>query len=615
MRAAAAAAIEQQNEQARLLQQEDAERVRQAAAAAAKIQDALYYLQTGIRDPAAAHAASRTSGDWVEQVRREFDALKKTGTKFKVDLKKCTAFCKRVKSGALYNNNSNAINIATPTVSAPTTAGSSSGGGTTAATTANPSLAATATAAAIASIQDDMAALNLSRHVEEVLAAVLDSHPKVPDVPLVTALAIAMHTRYPEFLPMLVPALWNVVWPSSNSNSSSSSSKLASAPPESGSSGADATKQRRVYVRLLTEFLLHGLLSASDVTKLLQKCLGEWTSMTPTTADGVSLAVALCKTAGFEVLGQASTTTRTAMELLRSEHQKHQQEQQQQQSGQTESDNTKEGESTSPPLPNAATIDYGLLLEQGMALVHELEPILAHQRAVSEEMTASVRQHLLGTYQTLCALHVSSNQKLQKLEKRCHQDRLVSGSLTAQREKGLADAHKICDSLRKSVEVLADGLDEPMPHVSSTQDDRDGDENGTLTGTGVEVWTKESGGQENLGPFDDEETRAFYCDIPDLLTTIPPALLGISDDEIERRKEANAIKYGLGGASAVDDSSAAADAVVLPTSEAQLDAAEQGEILAEDEEVGEKMDGKTVLVSSNCCSPLLMSLITIYFLL
>jgi hypothetical protein len=26
----------------------------------------------------------------------------------------------------------------------------------------------------------------------------------------------------------------------------------------------------------------------------------------------------------------------------------------------------------------------------------------------------------------------------------------------------------------------------------------------------------------NLGPFDDEETRAFYCDLPDLLSTKPP---------------------------------------------------------------------------------------------
>ena len=36
-----------------------------------------------------------------------------------------------------------------------------------------------------------------------------------------------------------------------------------------------------------------------------------------------------------------------------------------------------------------------------------------------------------------------------------------------------------------------------------------------MRGTGVEVWTKEAGGRlEDLGPFDDEETRAFYCDIP-----------------------------------------------------------------------------------------------------
>ena len=57
------------------------------------------------------------------------------------------------------------------------------------------------------------------------------------------------------------------------------------------------------------------------------------------------------------------------------------------------------------------------------------------------------------------------------------------------------------------------------------------------SGVGVELWTKggDDDGAGDYGPFDDEETRVFYSDIPDLLTTVPPALLSMSVEEIEKR--------------------------------------------------------------------------------
>jgi regulator of nonsense transcripts 2 len=153
--------------------------------------------------------------------------------------------------------------------------------------------------------------------------------------------------------------------------------------------------------------------------------------------------------------------------------------------------------------------------------------------------------------------------------------------LTAAREKGLADAKKLCDSLQKSVEALSDSLNQEVPQLVVEEDD-----NGGERGTGVEVWTKDAHGEEHLGPFDDEETRAFYCDIPDLLTTIPPALLGLSEEEIERRKEANAKKYGAHGEDREEvEGEEAPD--VTPTSEAQLDADEEGKDAMSDDDEGE----------------------------
>jgi hypothetical protein len=64
-------------------------------------------------------------------------------------------------------------------------------------------------------------------------------------------------------------------------------------------------------------------------------------------------------------------------------------------------------------------------------------------------------------------------------------------------------------------------------------------------GPGIEVLAT-GGDAENtdFGPFDDEETRAFYCVIPDFVVTVPPALLGLTPEAIETKKLQNASKYG-----------------------------------------------------------------------
>jgi regulator of nonsense transcripts 2 len=86
----------------------------------------------------------------------------------------------------------------------------------------------------------------------------------------------------------------------------------------------------------------------------------------------------------------------------------------------------------------------------------------------------------------------------------------------------------------------------------------------------------------DFGPFDDEETRAFYCDLPDFLTTVPPALLGLSQDEIDKRKADNLIKYGSDFDAEADGEDGEAEEVA-PSSEAELEAAEK----LEDKETGE----------------------------
>jgi len=161
----------------------------------------------------------------------------------------------------------------------------------------------------------------------------------------------------------------------------------------------------------------------------------------------------------------------------------------------------------------------------------------------------------------------------------------LSGTLTEAREQGLADARKLKENLQKSVDLLSDVLDKPVPHLADDEDD--GDQEG---GLGVEVWTKGGHEDDNFGPFDDEETRDFYCDIPDMLATIPPVLLGMTPDQIEQKKEANLKKYGKDFEADADVGEDTPE--VAPVSEAELEAKEELSELEEDEDGLENANGE-----------------------
>jgi regulator of nonsense transcripts 2 len=200
--------------------------------------------------------------------------------------------------------------------------------------------------------------------------------------------------------------------------------------------------------------------------------------------------------------------------------------------------------------------------------------------AVKAEVSELFTRHCKGAYQFLVTSLIQTHGKLQKLEKRCEQDRLLSGTLTEAREKGLSEARKLKENLQKSVEALSDVLDEDVPKLLD-----DNEIGGQDAGLGVEVWTKGAGEEDDLGPFDDEETRDFYCDIPDLLATIPPVLLGLTPEQIQKRKEENLKKYGKDSELATEVSDDSPE--VTPATEAELEASmnEQklDDVVAEDE--------------------------------
>ena len=483
-----------------------------------QVREACNHLKSVIENTIS-HKQSRDTlqPEALANARKSFEANKKT---LKSDLKKSTAFVKKIKSGG--------ISSMKP-----------------------------------ADITRDISTLNLSRYVEEVVSSLLEAKLKLTDIPVVLALCTAMHQRYPEFLGALVPKIWSVI--------------------HGKPANEEASKLRRIYVRLITEFLLTGL---QTETKGLLKLIAETTGG----KDGnyvvtdANVVVAFAKAASFEIFGITPQSVRTACSLIRKEVERL--EEHEKEIPETVDSLSGEGAALIPK--EEAVVISAQMAEDGLASVQQMEQLLA-ERAVPFEISQTFVNHCKGAFGTLSNSLVATHGKLQKLEKRCEQDRLLSGSLTDVREKGLIDARRLLESLLKSVEVLSDVLDEPMPQLEV--EEKETSEGG---GVGVELWTKgDEEGAGDFGPFDDEETYAFYCDIPDFLTTVPPALLGMSSEEIEKRKAENLARFGSGFESLPDDGENE-PAEVEASSEAQLEAAEKEEAMGASKE-GERTDeGKLV---------------------
>ena len=396
---------------------------------------------------------------WLVEARVKHRNSKKS---LKSDLKKCTAFVKKIK----------------------TLAGAANGA---------------AKDAVCKSLVNEIQSLNLSRYVDEISLSIFEAKYKMTDVPYLCSVIVAMHERYEEFLPTLLNPVQEFL---------RGKNKEKIDPTE-------ATKQRRVFLRILTELLLIGVISD---TKLIFRVLseaagvpGKSSSDAPYQVLDATLVVSFAKAVGIEVIGRAPRSVRLSIALLE--------------------------EAIVDSCANS--IDNVELLNKAKYVLKTYEQT-SRIRAMSLDARSTIVALYEGFFKSISQSLVDTHIKLQKLEKRCEQDKLLTGALTETREKGLNDANRLFENLLKSVEALSEILDKDAPVL---EDEKEESETGT--GSGLELWTKNDDTEElNWFPFDDEETWSFYCDLPDFLTTVPTVLLGFSDDQVETKKVRNSKKYG-----------------------------------------------------------------------
>jgi regulator of nonsense transcripts 2 len=490
--AAAEAERKRAEAQQRLLEQARAVKLLERKALCDRVQASIEALDS-INDSVRIHKTHRLalSHDNLLQFRQQFEASKKT---LKADLKKCTAFVKKIKSGTAWSMK--------PT-----------------------------------DMDRDIATINLTRYVEEVAAALLEAKLKPTDLPTVLSLCYSMHTRYADFLPSLLPPLWNGI-----------------------QSGTDS-KLRRVHVRLLTEFLLHGIVvDTKQYLKFMADITGAAKGYAVTDAN---LVIAVVKAGSFELLSSYPRSIRNHIALLKDQIQSFER-----YTSDVEHANRECNNFVVDDIPVIITSD---LVSKANVILAGIEETLK-ERAVSNTVYDALRFHAIGAFDSLAKSWIETGSKLQKLEKRCEQDRLLQGQLSEVREKGLTDARKLKENLLRAVETLSDVLDKPMPILETEEE-----EERHKGGPGLELWTKAEGeDSSDFGPFDDEETRSFYCDIPDLLTLIPPALLGMTADDVAKLQVENLRKHGPESVS--EDNTIATEIDMI--SEANLFDEEEGEIKA-----------------------------------
>ena len=96
----------------------------------------------------------------------------------------------------------------------------------------------------------------------------------------------------------------------------------------------------------------------------------------------------------------------------------------------------------------------------------------------------------------------------------------------------MEQSKKLFEKLQTSLTSLADALDCEVPELP--EDKREEESMGALALVGPD------GRQEfhSGGPFDDEDTRSFYEDLPNLLDVVPRQVLGLSEKEYAELREA-----------------------------------------------------------------------------
>ncbi|KAL3662104.1 hypothetical protein V7S43_012905 [Phytophthora oleae] len=355
------------------------------------------------------------------------------------------------------------------------------------------------------SLLRDAAELNLTRYVSECVAALADAPLKLADLSAAVKVASLLHQRYEDFSLAMVRALVSSFEASYTSDDKSKMLK------------------RRLILRLLCELYLAGVFDDVQVIgHIIQKVARREQPGAKKAKGNMSIAGAGGSSQQLEVPLLVSFAKSMGVDFLGVQPKKYKEMEKQLQGH-----------------------------EEFQTFVDSYTPVVPE----------NVQQECLGcyleAYEMICKFYLAQHATLLQLEARNKKEEANRGEVTDEHVLELKNAKLLFEKLQTSVNSLADALDREVPPLPVEEKD-DGSSNG-----GILVWEGEGGGRElsRDGPFDDEATRSFYEDLPDLLELVPAVVLGLTEAdvaELKKKKEAPAdeeVETELEEVEAVDDGS------------------------------------------------------------
>eukprot|EP01117_Protostelium_nocturnum_P001120 TRINITY_DN1143_c0_g1_i1.p1 TRINITY_DN1143_c0_g1~~TRINITY_DN1143_c0_g1_i1.p1 ORF type:complete len:817 (-),score=337.06 TRINITY_DN1143_c0_g1_i1:924-3374(-) len=321
------------------------------------------------------------------------------------------------------------------------------------------------------SLCKELLSLNLSRYISEVVTAIAEAKLKMNDINAAVKIASMIHQRYQEFSPLLITTL----------------SKLFTSVPSSETEVEKSNRliKKRIIFRFMGELLIVGILKDPEILMNLLKDLVQFDIhqlSLPNHKDkdssfqNLALVVSFVRSSGQEIFGLKKESNRPI-----------------------DQNNSNENK-----------MEFGTILsdQQQREFYNEVERYFR-----------SAANHLLTEHKELKGKERDNHSIMESRGE-------LSESTIAQYDKLRKSFEKLLANTTSLAELLH--LEKDLPHLTE-------DQNVTRVDATITISFGERHGTKDVltdSPFDDEDTRSFYENIPDLRSLgLPGILFGDSDNK------------------------------------------------------------------------------------
>uniref|UniRef100_K3XA48 MIF4G domain-containing protein n=1 Tax=Globisporangium ultimum (strain ATCC 200006 / CBS 805.95 / DAOM BR144) TaxID=431595 RepID=K3XA48_GLOUD len=375
------------------------------------------------------------------------------------------------------------------------------------------------------SVMKDIVELNLTRYVSECVASIAEAPLKIVDLNAAVKVISLLHQRYEEFSALMVQTLVSVF--------------------DASYGTEDKTKivKRRIILRLLSELYLAGVYDdANVIVAIIQRVArregGAPNKQRSKGANAASAGGSGSSSAQLEVPLLVSFAKSVGVEFL----------------------------GVRPKKFKDLEVQLG---DKFVTLIEKVHNMVPH--AMQREALACFSE----SYEMICKFYLAQHATFVKLEARNEREEANRGEVSDAHMQELENAKLLFEKLQTSVNSLADALDREVPPLPLNKDD-DGN------GGGLSVWEGDGSSRAMRAdsPFDDEDTRSFYEDLPDLLVLVPAVVLGLTEAdvaELKKKREASASAPSAAEEEAEVETEAAGDGDADEAGGDEGDAAEEND--------------------------------------